>query len=172
MTIELELLPEEQEELKEDVADAFSGIIGSRVNLYLGNYVLQNNSGWLFNADTDFVIGKTLDGKDIKRRPDVAFCTYETLPQPARAAVPRPPDLAIEVASSRDEIDDTDKKLIDYKQAKIKLVWIIRPIGKVIEVYHDGKPIGLLGVEDELDGSPVLPGFKLPIRLLFEGLYI
>jgi Uma2 family endonuclease len=168
MTVEIDVGLDE--ELKEGVADDFSGIIGSRVNYYLTDFVMPNKLGWVFNSDTDFVIGKTLNGTDIKRRPDVAFCSYETLPKLNRSAIPRPPDLAVEVTSSRDEIDDTDKKLLDYQKAKVKLVWVIRPVREVIEIYKDGEPAGLLGINDELDGSPVLPGFKLPLRTLFAGL--
>jgi Uma2 family endonuclease len=168
MAIELDEVLDE--ELKEEVADDVSGLISSRVGFYLTGFVMPNKLGWVFGSETDFVIGKKPDGGDIKRRPDVAFCTFETLPILNRTAVPRPPDLAVEVTSSRDEIDDTDKKLNDYQKAKIKLVWVIRPIHQVIEVYEEGKPVGLLGIDDELDGSPVLTGFKLPLRTLFDGL--
>lgn len=79
-----------------------------------------------------------------------------------------PPDLAVEVTSSRDEIDDTDKKLKEYRQVKLKMVWVIRPVQEVIEVYKEGQPAGLLGSEDVLDGGEVIKGFKLPVSQLFE----
>jgi Uma2 family endonuclease len=163
MTLEVELIEKENEIM----ADGVSGVIGARLTTFLSLHVMNQNLGWVFNADTDFVIAKRADGSDLKRRPDIAFCSFATLPEIPRSIVPVPPDLAIEVSSSRDEVDDTDKKVKEYRQAKIKLVWVIRPIGEVVEIYRKGEVAGLLGVNDELNGEDVIPGFTLPVKNLF-----
>ncbi len=129
------------------VADGVAGVVGAKLTTYLNLYVIEHNLGWVFNADTDFVIGKKADGTDLRRRPDAAFCSFATLAQPPRAVVPVPPDLAIEVTSSRDEIDDTDKKLLEYRQVKIRLVWVVRPVQQVVEIYRDGKVAGMLSLD-------------------------
>jgi Uma2 family endonuclease len=76
------------------------------------------------------------------------------------------PDLAVEVTSSRDEIDPTDKKVKEYRRLKVKLIWVIKPEGEVVEVYRNGEPTDLLGMSKVLDGDPVIPGFKLPVSKL------
>jgi Uma2 family endonuclease len=53
---------------------------------------------------------------------------------------------------------------------KIKLIWIVRPIGRVVEIYQEGRAVDLLDIEGELQGNPILPDFKLPVRELFEDL--
>jgi Uma2 family endonuclease len=155
-------------EVHEEMSDGLSGVIAARLTTYLNNHVMENDLGWVFGSETDFVIAKNADGSEIKRRPDVAFCSNARLPMPPRSVVPVKPDLAVEVSSSRDEIDNTDKKLKEYREAEIKLVWVIRPIQEVVEVYRDGKPEGLLSIDEELDGNPVIPGFKLAVRKLFQ----
>jgi Uma2 family endonuclease len=157
-------LDEEQEEM----SDGLSGVIAARLTTYLNLHAMENKLGWVFGSETDFVIGKTPEGSEIKRRPDVAFCSFATLPTPPRSVVPVKPDLAVEVSSSRDEIDNTDKKLNEYRQAKIRLIWVIRPVQEIVEVYRDGKPAGLLGIDEELDGNPVVSGFKLAVGKLFD----
>jgi Uma2 family endonuclease len=161
MTVEIESELDKEEQVA--VADGLSGVIGAILTSYLVQYVTTHGLGLVFNADTDF----TLPG-GLKRRPDIAFCSFETLPEPPRSVVPVPPDLAVEITSSRDEIDNTDKKLQEYLQAKIKLVWVIRPIAGLVEVYKEGKVIALLGSEGTLDGDPVIPGFKLSVAQLFN----
>jgi Uma2 family endonuclease len=132
---------------------------------YLTGFVKDNKLGWVFNSDTDF----ELPGIG-KRRPDVSFCSFETLPRVPRSAIPTLPDLAVEITSSRDEIDPTDKKVKEYRRLKVKLIWVIKPEGEVVEVYRNGQPAALLGVDDTLDGEHVLPGFKLPVSKLFDFL--
>jgi len=152
----------ELEELK-PMADGISGMLGLRLGKYLLDYADAQVLGWVFGADTDF----ELPGVG-KRRPDVAFCTYATLPEVPRTVIPVPPDLVVEITSSWDEIDLTDKKVKEYRRVGIKLVWVVKPEGEVVEVYRNGKPSDLLGIGDELDGDPLLPGFRLPLSKLFE----
>jgi Uma2 family endonuclease len=157
-----DLLTEEYlDEEQEPRADGISGLIATKLASYLTVYVENNNLGWVFGADTDF----ELPGIG-KRRPDVAFCSFETLPRVPRSAIPALPDLAVEVTSSRDEIDPTDKKVKEYRRLKVKLIWVIKPEGEVVEVYRNGEPTDLLGMSKVLDGDPVIPGFKLPVSKL------
>lgn len=159
-----------EDEVVEPMADGLSGVIVARLTTALSNHMKIGKQGWVFGSETDFVLGKKSDGSDLKRRPDVAVCLRSTLPNPPRAVVPVPPDLAIEVTSSRDEIDDTDKKLLEYQRVKIKLVWVVRPVREVVEVYRDGQAVGLVDIAGELDAAPILPDFKLALRELFEDL--
>lgn len=163
MAIGINEISELENEEDAEMADGLSGAVGADLTTYLNLYVKENGLGTVFNADTDFVLG------DIgKRRPDIAFCSFETLPEPPRSVVPVPPDLAIEVVSSRDEFDNTDRKLQEYLQVKIKLIWVVRPVMKLIEVYRADGTTSLLNLKDTLKGEDVVKGFELPISKLFE----
>ncbi len=146
----------------EEMADGLSGVIGMRLGRFLDEYVEIHNLGWVFNADTDF----ELPGIG-KRRPDLAFCSFATLPELPRTVVPVPPDLAIEITSSRDEIDNSDKKLNEYRRIAIKLVWIVRPISQVVEVYRADGSAAIVTANEVLKGDEVIPGFELSLSKLF-----
>ncbi len=168
MTTQLETLdlqPEtvEQEEI-EKMAGGIPGEIESILTAYLFPYVYPKKLGRLFGAQTDFQLGGIG-----KRRPDVAFVALSKLPINVPDAVPFPPDLAVEVISKTDGFYEVAHKVNEYLSAGVRLVWIIRPLQHLIEVYHPGdlKPF-LLGLDDELEGEDVIPGFKLPVKALFE----
>jgi len=80
------------------------------------------------------------------------------------------PDLAVEVVSKNDKIYEADDKVKQYQAAGVSLIWIVRPRLKVVEVYRlpEGPIARILGLEDELNGENILPGFKLLVSKLFN----
>lgn len=107
--------------------------------------------------------------------PDVAFIKTENLPDRSRGSVPVKPDLAVEVWSPGD-LDtkahqaEARAKIRHYQVAGVAIVWAINPATQKVEVYHPDRvdPVQTLGVGDELSGEDVLPGFKMPVKALFE----
>jgi Uma2 family endonuclease len=107
--------------------------------------------------------------------PDVAFIKAENLPERTRGAVAAKPDLAVEVWSPGD-LDtkahqaEARAKIRHYQVAGVALVWAINPATKTVEVYHPDRvdPVQVLGIGDELSGEDVIPGFKMPVKALFE----
>lgn len=157
-----ELAQQVNEEFDKETAGGISGAIGSVLTWHLGNYIYPKKLGRLFNAQTDFEL------KNIGRRqPDLAFVTFDRLPVNVRDTVPVEPDLAVEVASKTDNLYDIDDKVDEYLRAGVKMVWVVRPIRQIIEVYRKGKHVKVYDVNDELDGEDVLPGFRLKVSELF-----
>ncbi len=153
----------ENEELQE-MAGGIPGEIGSLMNHYLVAHVYSNKLGRVFNAQTDFLL-PTIG----KRQPDVAFVSYDRLSVNVREAVPVAPDLAVEVVSKTDDFYEVDDKVDEYLKAGVRLIWVVRPIRKVVEVYHQDHPkMQVRTTDDELDGEDVLPGFKLKVSMLFQ----
>jgi Uma2 family endonuclease len=109
---------------------------------------------------------------DRQRRPDVAFVSYErwardrAVPETPSWAVA--PDLAIEIVSRSNTADDVAEKLEDYFKAGVRLVWVIYPRQRKAYAYASPTDVRVLGLNDELDGASVLPGFRLALRNLFE----
>lgn len=133
------------------------------IGWHLAAYVYPNKLGRVLNSQTDF----ELKGVG-KRQPDVAFVSLEKLPVNVRDTVPVEPDLAVEVVSKTDSIYDTEDKVDEFLKAGVKMVWVVRPVHKLIEVYRPGQPARLLNVNDELEGEDVLPGFKLSVGQLYS----
>jgi Uma2 family endonuclease len=151
------------EQAEEEMAGGIPGEIGAVLTGFLVQHVYTHKLGRVFNADTDF----TLPGIG-NRRPDAAFVMRENLPENTQKAVPIPPDLAVEVVSETDQFNKADAKLLEYQQVGVKLIWVIRTVKKVIEVYRADGTTALLNVNDILDGENVVTGFKLPVQQLFD----
>jgi Uma2 family endonuclease len=95
------------------------------------------------------------------RRPDVSFLPKSQIGtdffEDGYAYVP--PALAVEVVSPNDLAEDLQLKLKEYLAAGVRLVWIIYPISRTARaVGLDGSNADL-GLEDNLNGGDVLPGF-------------
>jgi Uma2 family endonuclease len=104
--------------------------------------------------------------------PDVAFVSWDRLPGRVRPDeyIPVPPDLAVEVIAPSDEPGDIAKKQDLYRRAGVPLVWWVHPRHRTVAVYRDGQLVAELGEGDELDGEPVLPGFRLAVAEIFAEL--
>jgi Uma2 family endonuclease len=102
--------------------------------------------------------------------PDLAFiAASRAAVENPRTAYPGPPDLAVEVMSRSDKAFEIDEKIEAYLNAGVRLVWLINPRRKAVEVFRPATGFRahvLLG-QDELDGEDVIPGFKLVVEKLF-----
>jgi Uma2 family endonuclease len=109
---------------------------------------------------------------DRQRRPDLAFVSFERWPRdrgvPETPSLAVAPDLAIEIVSRSNTADEVAEKLEDYFKAGLRLVWVIYPRQWKAYAYASPSEVRVLGLNDELDGTPVLPGFRLALRDLFE----
>jgi Uma2 family endonuclease len=103
------------------------------------------------------------------RRPDVAFIAASRVPSPRPSGHVRVrPDLAVEVTSPNDEVDELEIKLADYRSAGIPLVWVVIPAVQIVRVFHLDGSVQQLRSGDTLTGDPVLPGFSVAVSALFQ----
>ena len=109
----------------------------------------------------------------LRRRPDVAFVSAERWPlcRPLtrEAAWDVIPDIAVEITSPTDLIDDLMLKMGEYFAAGVRLVWIVYPAVRKVYAYDSPASVRILQAGgDDLDGGAVLPGFRLSLSTLFE----
>jgi Uma2 family endonuclease len=108
------------------------------------------------------------------RRPDVAFVSYE------RWAKDRPlpatdnawdvvPNLATEVVSPTDSVEELEQKIAEYFRAGVQLVWVVHPTRSKVHVYQSPAQITVLSRNEVLDGGTVVPGFQLALAELFTA---
>jgi len=108
----------------------------------------------------------------LKRRPDVAFVSYDRWPR--RRRIPRGdaweviPDVGVEVVSESNTAEAIMTKIREYFQAGVRLVWVFYPPEEQVYVYTSPTKNTILTRNDELDGGDVVPGFRLPLRALYE----
>jgi Uma2 family endonuclease len=109
---------------------------------------------------------------DRERRPDVAFVSYERWASDRRMPKTRSwavvPDLAIEVLSTTNTVDEVADKLEEYFRVGVRLVWVVYPRQFKIYAYRSPTEVRILALADELDGGEVLPGFRVRLDKIFE----
>jgi Uma2 family endonuclease len=84
--------------------------------------------------------------------------------------IPFAPDLAVEVVSPSQDADDMAAKVRTYFGGGTRLVWVMWPQSKHIDVWHPSqldRPTKALVVGDDLDGEDVIPGFAYPVADVF-----
>lgn len=132
---------------------------------FLLTYLMKNPLGIVVGADG----GHHLDF-GLVRMPDVAFLSKDRLSELKQrpAVVPFAPDLAVEVISPGNTSREMDRKLQEYFDAGVKLVWYVYPETQTVLVYRGVNLVRELTIDDALDGEDVLPGFSLSIREWFS----
>ncbi len=80
------------------------------------------------------------------------------------------PDMVVEVVSDGTELRDRGVKMEDYAAHAVGEYWIIDPVGESVEQYilHDGRYKLHLKAGQGPIASPVIPGFSIEIRAIFD----
>jgi Uma2 family endonuclease len=104
--------------------------------------------------------------------PDVAYMRPGPRWEAALAstALSGPPDLAVEVVSPSDRVADLRQKVQWHLEAGCPLVWVVDPQRRTATMYRPGMAPRHLGDNQALEGDDVLPGFRLPLRDLWNSL--
>lgn len=126
----------------------------------------EHNMGIVLGADATTALGPGL-----VRLPDVSFVSRRRLPGGKIPREPIPdlaPDLAVEVISQGNTPQEMDRKLREYFEAGVKLVWYVYPQTGTVRIYTAPERVLELGEDQTLQGGDVLPGFTVQIRDWFQ----
>ncbi len=137
-----------------------------RLGQILQNYLDEHDLGILTGADGPLQILF-----DQVRFPDVAFIGYDRIPEGANAETAVPdwiPTIAVEILSPSNTKSEMTRKLQDYFEAGVELVWYVDPPTRTVRVYHSPTDVATLTDQDELTGEQILPGFRLAIGNWFD----
>ncbi len=138
-------------------------VIAARMLGQLARHLANHDSGFLTGADGAYVLSG-----DTTFAPDVGYISYARQPELLeRGFVPQAPELAVEVLSPTDKLDDIRRKATTYLQHGTRLVWLVFPVSQTVEIYQPDTDPQTLTLSDTLSGAPVLPGFQLRLRELF-----
>jgi Uma2 family endonuclease len=134
------------------------------VQRILDNFVFPRHLGEIFGPD----LGYELTPHRV-RAPDVSFVSAEKFaaygnPQEFAKVVP---DLAVEVISPEVKYGYLQRKIRDYFEAGVRLLWIVDPALQTVTVHRSPVDLRVLTTADTLSGEDVLPGFSCPAAELF-----
>lgn len=131
----------------------------------LRNFVAERGLGKVFGSDGMFRLER-----DKIRIPDVAFISKQRF---AGQKLERGAfwelgcDLAVEIISPSNTRREMERKLVDYFDAGVVVVWMVYPQSREVVVYTSPLEATTLRGEDTIDGGAVLPGFSVTVSKVF-----
>ncbi len=154
-------------EVREKVMGVQESLTAARLVRILTSFVAAHGLGevvfeMMFLLDAD---------RKLQRRPDVAFLSSERWTPgrrgPSLAAWDLLPDLAIEVVSPSDTVNEMMTRIHEYFRYGIPHVWIVHPVFDQIYLYESPESVQILRRGSTLEGSPLFPGLNLPSAEVF-----
>jgi Uma2 family endonuclease len=130
------------------------------------SYLERNDLGICVGAD-----GMMRIAPGLVRIPDVSFITWDRLPRRESPREPIPdmaPDLAVEVLSEGNTKQEMVRKVREYFESGVVLVWLIDPKKRTARVYSTIEKPTLVRADAVLDGGDILPGFVIKLSDLLD----
>ncbi len=148
---------------------ALHGYISIVLSSALFAIVSSQKLGVLFDSSTAF---KMKNGN--KRSPDISFFAkerFQGIEDLPIGFLEGAPDLAVEILSPGNTVEEISTKLVEYFENGTRLVWVINPIQHYVLVYRSAQePDRLLKRGDFLDGEDIINGFSFAVDQLFQRL--
>jgi len=102
----------------------------------------------------------------IHRRPDMCWFSDEQSERIAEGQN-QVPGFVIEFISKNDQVNTVNRKLKNYRDAGVKVIWLIFPELEEVQVYHGVKSVTYRG-DETISAAPVLPEFSLSVAGVFQ----
>lgn len=142
------------------------GFVSMRIGRILDIFVEEHGLG-IVVTPAGFVIEI---GPDTVRAPDVAFISFDRLPEGdlPTGFLDTTPNIVVEVLSPTDRQGAVNAKIRLWLDKGAELVWVLHPPTKTVRVCRPNAEDATLTAGDVLDAEPVLPGFSAPVADLFR----
>ena len=119
---------------------------------------VRTNVGFVFERNPDTVCA-----------PDVSFVEARRLPiGDGQVYLDGAPELAVEIVSPGNTKKDIATHVALYLRTGSRLVWVVSQKRRTVTVYRPNREPVVLGIDDELFGDDVLPGFQYRVAHVFE----
>ena len=143
------------------------GVVVVNLAAELRNFTRSRRLGWVVGSDSGVWLERD---PDTVREPDLAFTSADKIPLDADISgyAEVEPDLVVEVASPGDSQRSVHDKALMWLSYGVRLVWVVQPATRTVDVYEAGGGISTLGAGDSLEGMDVLPGFSCAVGGLFD----
>ena len=144
------------------------GAIVVNLSTELRNFIKPRRLGWLVASDSGVWLERD---PDTVREPDIAFISAENIPLDARITgyAEVTPDFVVEIASPSDSRREVHDKAQMWLLHGVRLVWVVYPNTRTVDVYRVDGAVNTLTEDDSLDGLDVLPGFACEVGAIFDA---
>src|SRR5215471_4022974 len=161
-TVQIEL--DEGELVTMPLAGQEHGDIEGSILSRLYAFAKEHKLGKVYPGDTGFRLSDF-----IVRGPDIAFVRQERISSdPNKRFVRGAPDLAVEIRSPSESFRQFTRKIKQYFAAGCRVVWVVDPDLRQIDVFEASGAERTLGADDLLEAPELLPGFSVRVGELFE----
>ena len=140
------------------------GVCCLKIGRRIGNFVEEKGLGTAACNDAGFISERD---PDTVRGPDVSFWSRERLPEVPEGYIPIAPDLIVEVVSPSDHYSRVQRKVREYLQRGVRMIWVVDPEDRSVTVYRSHQQVAIVEENATLSGEDVLPGFTCPVAELF-----
>jgi Uma2 family endonuclease len=139
--------------------------ISTKISCIIATFLEGSPVGKVYGAD----VGISLPDGNL-RSPDVTFVRFEKLPEGKSpdAFGELVPDLAVEVLSPSDSLKEVGRKIGEFLECGVPLVWLVDPARETVTCYRSLSQTEQYGIHDTIHGEPVLPGFSCPVIRFFR----
>lgn len=144
-----------------------TGAKNNRITMQLTIWADEDGTGVTFGPTMGF---KLPNGAI--RSPDASWVARARLAtlsaKQKKEYFPLCPDFVIELRSATDRLNRLKEKMEEYLANGAQLGWLIDPQTRKVYVYHPNAQVDVLEDLVEISGEPVLPGFVLDLRRIWE----
>ena len=129
-------------------------------------FVASNALGVVVGGEAGFLLSQP----DVVRGVDIGFVQAARIVKSGRPTKywDGPPDLAMEIVSPNDTLEEVEEKVDDYLASGTRLVWVVNPRRRTVTVNQPGNNPVILRERETLDGGEVLPGFQCVVSEVFS----
>ena len=144
-----------------------TGLRNNELAYVLTAWAKADGTGLAFDSSTLFALPN-----GARRSPDASWVRRERwdmlTEDQQEGPAPLCPDFVVELRSRTDRLTTLHEKMQEYIENGIHLGWLIDPFEKRVYVYRPGQPVETLDNPATVSGDPVLLGFVLNVRELWE----
>jgi Uma2 family endonuclease len=141
------------------------GVVCANASWVLSNYVRQRRQGYVCANDTGVIWQRDPDSV---RGPDLLFYADS---RPFDELNPKysedPPQLAVEVLSPTDRMTKVTRRISQFLDWGVALVWLIDPEERTVTVFRSDRKPSVLEETQELTGDGVLTDFRCAVADFF-----
>ena len=154
-------------DLVETNVSTLSSWVGGKTFRLVANFAEDRGLGTVWPADCGLQCFEDEPGR--VRRPDVTFIGRDRYPagRLSEGYLREVPDLVVEVISTNDSARDVERKVGEYLDAGVRLLWVVSPEEKTVRVHRGDGTVAWLRRDGDLSGEDVVPGFHCRVADLF-----
>lgn len=149
----------------EDVTNEEHGAIAINIGFQLKAWKKTNKVNGYYSVESSV---RLPDDDKNYRKPDVAFRLTDDATVSKASTLDTMPDFVVEIKSTGNTFKALREKARYYLANGARLVWLVYPDKKLVEVYFEDGSLDIMQVGDTLSGGEVLPKFEMTVSEVFE----